>query len=278
MDAQRRAFEAQFGTLEEMGFSDATRHTEDGDSDSSEGPESTGSTSDSDSFASFSDSEGPRVVRLEDTAKTVVNRKDAKALRLGRAATLAELERKQKEMDKMSEQQRRKAAKEDSENLENDLKLQRLLSESHILAANMDYSGADLTLQTLDYEAPIGNARRRILDQRIKEVSAVNGSKRKLAKMSMRSRQEKIRARQAEAAQHEAEAKEAGIILARVKKGQFRNLDRGLGATNVEDRVGTLFKVKKEKRARGLKIQSVGRSTKNGLVISQRDIDRINRR
>lgn len=303
LEIQRRNFEQQFGSLESLGYTDKskTEHSHSSaseddfggfsaeDSDSS----ASGSHSDSDSDSGDSDNEGdmssesepevsaPQVVKLADSYTPVVQSKaDRKLARLGRAPTLGEIEKKNRELEKLSKKQQAKAEKEDSENVENDLKLQRLLSESHILAHNMDFSGADLTLQTLDYEAPIGNARRRILDQRIRQASALNsasgGKPKKLEKMPMNMRKGMIAARERRVVDYEREAREAGIILSKVKKGELRNLDSGRGATVASDRLGVGKKVTKRVRDRGLRIHSVGKSTRNGLKISQQEIDRVN--
>lgn len=301
LEVQRRNFEKQFGSLESMGFHDATEKSDsdefggftssdNSDSDSQDSSESgSGSGSDSDSDAvSESESESdlelldaaPQVVKLTDSHTPVVSSKSERKLaRMGRAPTLVEMQKKQALQEKLTKKQQAKAAQEDLENLENDLKLQRLLSESHILAHNLDYSGADLTLQTLDYDAPIGNARRRILDQRIRQAAALNSSTKglpkKLEKMPMKMRKGMINARDRRVAEHEREAREAGIVLARVKRGEVRNLDSGRGATVSSDRLGVGKKQLRRVRDRGLRIHSVGKSTRNGLRISQQEIDRV---
>lgn len=301
LEVQRRNFEAQFGNLEDMGFKDKTKteekqHLEDEDEESeqsdafhgfsgesgSESEESSQGDSESESEPEVeSEDEAPKVVRLNQTYTPVqVSKADKKLLRGGRAPTLREMEAKEVELSKLTKNQRAQAAKEDDENLENDLKLQRLLSESHILAHNMEYSGADLTLQTLDYEAPVGNARRRILDQRIRQAAATNsatkGLPKTLEKMPMHMRKGMIGARERRVADYEQEARDAGIVLSRVKKGELRNLEIGRGATVASDRLGVGKKQTKRVRDRGLKIHSVGKSTRNGLRISKEEIDRVN--
>ncbi|KAM9936364.1 hypothetical protein OXX80_004083 [Metschnikowia pulcherrima] len=261
LEIQRRNFEAQFGSLEEMGFKDRTTQAESSDSDSDSGSnrssDNSSSSEDESDFGGF-DSEdesaiigkssdfsarnstvspklgsvkGPKVVSLtESFTPTGPKKNDRKLARSGRVPTIQEQEEKQRQLNKLTKKQQQQAAKEDSENLENDLKLQRLLSESHILAHNVEHSGADLTLQTIDYEAP----------------------------------------------EYEREAREAGIVLSRVKKGEVRNLDSGRGATVASDRLGVGKKQGPKIRDRGLRIHSVGKSTRNGLRISQSEIDRVN--
>ncbi|KAF3992106.1 hypothetical protein FT663_02423 [Candidozyma haemuli var. vulneris] len=299
LEIQRRNFEMQFGNLEDMGFVDKSKAEassseeeveddegdEDDEVDEEEASESeeNGSSSESESEESDSEEEvAPKVVRLDADSHipTQASREDKKLLRRGRAPTLAELQKRKAEQEKLTKKQQAQAAKEDSENLDNDLKLQRLLSESHILAHNMEHSGADLTMQTIDYEAPVGNARRRILDQRIRAASATNsrtkGLPEKLEKMPMKLRKGIINARERRVADYEKEAREAGIVLSKVKKGQLRDLESGKGATASSDRLGVGKKQKNRVRDRGLKINSIGKSTRNGLRISRDEISRIN--
>lgn len=292
MELQRRAFEAQFGSLEELGYSDKTKEEKEpddefggfsSDSSNSESLESDGSDAESVVSSDSSDSPpAPKVITLSDSVDPPPSssKKDRKLLRLGRAPTLAELERKEAELSKLTKKQRAQGAKEDEENLENDLKLQRLLAESHILANQLEYLGADVTLKTIDYDDPTGTARRKVLTHRIRTLAATNSSTgglpKKLQKMPMNLRKAHIKAREDRVAQYEREAKEAGIVLSKTKNGEVRDLDFGKGSTFVADRLGTGVRASKKRRERGLKINAVGKSTRNGLVISQRDIDRIN--
>lgn len=317
LEVQRRNFEKQFGSISALGYKDQLKQTSDAesDSDSSEsdalrrlkthahsedsGDSGLDSGSDiadfggfdsdesedsddledsSDASSSDSEAEQPKVVKLtQDHTPLPTSKKDTKLVRSGRAPTIRELEQKQQKLAKLTRKQQLAAQKEDSENLENDLKLQRLLNESHILAHNIESSGADLTLQTLDYEAPIGNSRRRILDQRIREAAALNSlpSARKLEKMPMNMRKRLVKNRENAVKLHEQEAREAGIVLSKVRRGQLRDLHLGKGATLASDRLGTGTKAKAKMRDRGLKIQSVGKSTRNGLRISASEIDRV---
>lgn len=303
LELQRRNFERQFGSLLSLGYDDKTL----GESNSggeSAGDSGSASSAEENDFAAFdsenldvssgseaesaseSDSEtAPAeapVIRLDDSfTPAAASRADRKLARLGRAPTLAELAERQRRIDKVSKKQQQQAAQEDADNLDNDLKLQRLLKESHILAHNREHSGAALTLQTIDYEAPIGNARRRILDQRIRAASALNsathGLPRTLEKMPMVRRKRLIKEREARVAEYERESREAGIVLSKVKKGELRNIDQGRGATNANDRLGVGKKQARRIRDRGLRINSVGKSTRNGLRISPEEISRANR-
>lgn len=297
MEIQRRNFEAQFGSLESMGYEDKSAQAQVNSSDefsddSEDGQDETQfhgfdgevSLDESEEEVDESSSEEseeevrPKVFKLtESHTPVVVSKKDQKLARSGRAPTLVELEEKERKALNLSKKQQAKGAKEDADNLENDLKLQRLLSESHILANSMEFSGAELTMQTLDYDAPIGNARRRILDQRIRDISSTNGTAhRKLEKMPMNMRKGLIKHREERVSKYENEAREAGIILSKVKKGELRNIDIGKGVTPASDRLGSGKSQNRRVRDRGLKIHSVGKSTRNGLRISQKEIEKVN--
>lgn len=297
LEIQRRNFEAQFGSLEDMGFQDKSK-LENQQSDSENNDELlSDEQEESDQFSGFSadlDSESddnneyneleaedepkPKVIKLNEdfSSAPILSKKDQKLLRQGRAPTLKELNEK----EKVSKAQAKINKQEDDENLENDMKLQRLLQESHILSNHLEYSGADLTLQTLDYEEPTGKARKKALTSRLRNISSINsatdGLPKKLEKMPMSMRKGMIKSREKKIAKYEQEAKDAGIILSKVRKGELRQLDAGKGSTFSSDRIGTGKKSVSKVRDKGLQINSVGRSTRNGLVISQAEIDKIN--
>ncbi|KAI5958570.1 FAF1 [Candida theae] len=310
LEIQRRNFEAQFGSIGDLGFDDKLDKVEsEATSSSDESLDdketnfdgfSSGSEDDSSSLDSEEEKEEeeealaeeeagsppkPKVVKLNTTTSelphAVPSKTERKLLKSGRAATLSELETINKRASKQTLKQANKLAKEESDNLENDLKLQRLLKESHILANNVDpqFSGADLTLKTIDFEDPTGKSRRRILSSRMSELASINKTKdRKLESMPMNMRKGMIAKRDARVAKYEQEAREAGIVLSKLKKGQVRDLNAGRGSTSSSERLGSGKSLgnKVMKRERGLKINGVGKSTRNGLVISQSDIDRIN--
>lgn len=300
LELQRRNFEAQFGSLELMGYEDKSKEAEkDSESDEESSDEFGGfDSSNSDNLDSsdeddldVSDGENgilvhgipsrkqpePVVLKLSDDgiAPPPMSKAEVRLARSGRAPSMKELEDKQKRAPKL----KAVSTPEDQEDLDNDLKLQRLLKESHILANLMTHSGADLTLQTIDYEDPSGKARRRALDSRIRELASTNsatkGLPKTLEKMPMSMRKGMIKKRDHRISKYEEEAKNAGIVLSKVKKGQVRDLVSSRGSTLVSDRLGQGKKMKNTKRDKGLKISSVGRSTRNGLIISQEEIDRI---
>ncbi|RLV91280.1 Protein FAF1 [Spathaspora sp. JA1] len=297
LEIQRRNFEAQFGSIESLGFEDKSKTVEESSTSSKSDNESEseqeqhdfqGFESDSNSDISSEEldedseeeeqEEAPKVVKLNSTTSTpiIISKQDRKLLKSGRAPTLHELSIQAQRATKQTPAQ----VKEDSENLENDLKLQRLLQESHILTYSLEHSGAELTLETIDYEDPTGKARRRILDSRMRQLASVNSVRdRKLESMPMAMRKGMITSRDKKVKKFEAEARDAGIVLSKVRKGHVRDLNEGRGSTSASDRLGSGVsknKNKKHVRDRGLKIHQVGRSTRNGLVLSQGEIEKIN--
>jgi len=304
LEIQRKNFEAQFGSIEELGYEDKTKVSdteslssdddeddEEDDFDSDDGNDLVMGGNDSDDgdsedyeeeeFIGFDDKPKstepqPTVIKFKDTTRSYEppNKEQRKLLKSGKAPSL--LKEQQKREQQEQEQMGKPKTKEDSENLQNDLELQRFLEESHILSNfQSQHSGADLTLQTIDHENPIGNARKHTLKNRLKNLSSTNGvSKTKLDKMPMSMRKGMIQNQLKKISKFEQDAKDGGIVLSKVKKGEFRNIG---GSISINDRIGSSMKTKNSKhRQRGLKVHSVGKSTKNGLVISQATIDRIN--
>lgn len=307
LEIQRKNFEAQFGSLESLGYEDKTKKPLEASSSSSSENEGAlaqddfygfssddeenkdDNTSDSSSFDSNEsavlddeEEQAPIVVKLsgEHVGKPSLSNKDKKLLKSGRVPTLAEVQRKELAFREQIKKQGRPDNADDEENLENDLKLQRLLEESHILSNKLKYSGVDTTLHTLDLEDPVGIARRRTLNSRLRNISATNsataGHPKRLEKMPMAMRKGMIENRKKKISRFEEEARNAGIILSKVKKGQLRDLDSGKGSTPASDRLGTGIKATKKYRQKGLKINTIGRSTANGLILSQKDIEKIN--
>ncbi|ODV97615.1 hypothetical protein PACTADRAFT_19631, partial [Pachysolen tannophilus NRRL Y-2460] len=315
LELQRRAFEAQFGSIESLGYKDKSKIGEDEDEDEDEQSLIQSADEDDDvddddddieeeydeeeeEFDSLSSHEGesrrkiptkhkqmgPKVIKFSDTSSSYQppTKKMRKLLDSGRIPTLQEQRAKEKQVLKQQQKQFSKIKdKNDQENLKNDLELQRLLSESHILSAsnNNTFSGAELTLKTIDYENPIGKARVRTLNSRIKQASEINSTKQKnLEKMPMAMRKGLINKTQQRIAKYEQDAKNSGITLSKVSKGKFRDLNSGKGSTSITDRIGTsLGNSKKSKfRERGLNVSSaVGRSTRNGLILSKSDLEKL---
>lgn len=306
MEIQRRHFEAQFGSVELMGYKDKAKEHEkklhekkgdvnvDDEYDLSESSFSGfSSQNDSSSDGSSSDVEDtelsekrrdalpnpkPKVVKLDDSlssSRPQISKAEKKLLRAGKALTLEEMKKKE-----ALAQALQSSKKEEEDNLQNDVKLQRLLEESHILANKMDYSGADLTMETMDFEEPTGKARLRTLDSRMRSLSSMNSSTgglpKRLENMPMSMRKGMIKSHEKKVARYEEEAKNAGIVLSKVKKGEFRNINQGKGVSPVTNRIGLGKKNRSTTRDKGLTIQSIGKSTRNGLIISQKDLAKIN--
>ena len=259
LEIQRRNFEAQFGSIGDLGFDDKLDEVDQDESslleDSEEENKFDGFTSEgedsseSEEEITFSEDNPPKpkVIKLNTTTSDVPHlvpsKIERKLLKSGRAATLAEIENVTKRASKQTLKQANKTAKEEADNLENDLKLQRLLKESHILANNVDpqFSGADLTLKTIDFEDPTGKSRKRVLSSRLQELSTTNLTKdKKLESMPMNMRKGMIAKRDEKIAKYEKEARNAGIVLSKLKKGQVRDLNAGRGSTSSSERLVVL--------------------------------------
>ncbi|SCW01158.1 LAFE_0D06370g1_1 [Lachancea fermentati] len=319
LEVQRRAFEAQFGSLEDMGFEDRTKRaglensesSGSGESGESSGSGESGEDDSGSEFEGFSDREdsstkhdgaatatkpkdrAPRVIKFQGPADhyEAPSRREQRLLKSGRAPKLT-----------LAETRAREAAVEGAEgddgddedaeaqNLKHDVELQRFLAESHLLSAlgggAATASGADLTLETMDRveyrdDALVGKARARTLEMRLRGLSATNGRERKLEKVPMNVRRGMVNKHQQRITKVEQEARDAGVVLARVRKGEFRKIDATY-RKDLERRIGSSVRARDAERAargrreRGLRVQSVGRSTRNGLVLSRAEIERVN--
>lgn len=297
LELQRRAFEAQFGSIEELGYEDKTKVTgdeveemsDDSEMESQdEGSEDQEEYDDEEEFHGFDDDDTeqtsssreapkPVVVKFKDSSSTYTpSKQELKLIRKGKILTMEQQRLEDERILKL--QLARSKDTNDEENLKNDLELQRLLKESHFLNnTHNDFSGALLTLQTIDYEEPIGKARRRALDSRILQVSELNKNQHsKLEKMPMSMRKGMISATKQRISKYERDARENGVILSKVKKGQLRDLSNGKGSTSIFTRIGNGTKKRSIIRDRGLQINSVGRSTRNGLILNEKDLAKIN--
>lgn len=298
LEQQRRAFEAQFGSLESMGFEDKTKHISAEPSDEENASE--------ESFQGFSDKEeeeedddddesddeeqeddediddvkytapsvkrsAPKVIKFQDPSGTYEppSKKEQKQLRSGRSLRDTPLQQNDKDSDNDDSDS---DADTERQNMKNDVELQKFLQESHLLSA-MDPS-------TEPNSQIYGKTRARALEMHLNHLSTTNGNAPKLEKVPMHVRKGMIRKHLHKIQRHEEEAKDAGIVLSKTKKGQFRKV----GSTyknDIERRIGTSIKSKEQKRKahrqRGLKVQSVGKSTRHGLKISPKDIDRISK-
>ncbi|AQZ14723.1 FAF1 (YIL019W) [Zygosaccharomyces parabailii] len=287
LEQQRLAFEAQFGSLESMGFEDKTKKhsTVRSDNDDNGGGQDNENeeSEDSESFKGFSDhsvdedsSEDvsgheiltssrrlPKIIKFQDPSGIYQppSKKQQKELRSGKP--LRNLPQKTEEEPSDPE------SDSEQQNLHNDIELQQFLQESHLLSA-------------LDSSNNLhGKARGRALEMHLTDLSSVSGGPQKLEKVPIQVRKGMVARHLQRIDKHEKEAAEAGIILSKTKKGQFRRLERTY-KNDMERRIGSSIKSKdrlrKSHRQRGLKVQTVGRSTRNGLILSKEDIDRIRNR
>ncbi|CCK72742.1 Faf1p KNAG_0L01220 [Huiozyma naganishii CBS 8797] len=324
LEAQRKAFEAQFGSLESMGFEDKTKHvSEDGSadpaSDSSEHSSEESANDRENEEASSSEDENvdipvvvpsgmgasqtakknkPKTIKFDGPSDTYVplSKQEQKLVRSGK--TLSHIAKQAAKRDAT-----KKPVTEDDnleeENLAKDVELQQFLSESHLLSAfsngigsNNPTSGVGLTLESLSNgnqqsvvyhdDEVMGKARMKTLEARLRGVSSANGRDKKvnkLEKVPMHIRRGMIDKHTKRIAQYERDAAEGGIILSKVKKGQFRKIEATY-KKDIERRIGGSIRNKdlerSAKRERGLRINSIGRSTRNGLVVSKDEIARIN--
>ncbi|AAS51798.1 ADL122Cp [Eremothecium gossypii ATCC 10895] len=291
LEAQRRAFEAQFGSLEDMGYVDKTRAAQSNDtstsaSESDSDPESEGDArsgqsesdeqSEMDGASASSDDEAahtPRVIsfRAPSDAYSGPSPRELRRIRSGKAPGL-ETEPAPKSAA---------ADRDEKQLLEQDIELQRFLQESHIFAAlNSQPSGADLTLRTIDNPAyaggeVIGKARARTLEMRLNALSATNGAARTLETVPMNIRKGMVSKHRSRIREHEQLARDSGTVLAKVRRGEFRKIDATY-KKDIERRIGTTIKAadraRKKHRDRAPRIHAVGKSTRNGLVISPKEI------
>jgi hypothetical protein len=277
MDIFRKNFEAQFGQVE--GLTEAKSDDDQDNNDSDENISSdTGSDSDEkneiennedfdlemdqdyehynesdDSGADVSlssgheeedsDSDKPVVVKFLDSTSTTSFIPDKRQKKLFMSSHAPKQE--------PIEAPAKRDPKEESEeqlNLDNDLALQRLIKESHILA-EAGLSGVDISTGIT------GRARHKTLDLRLDELGLAGA---KTGQMPMKMRKGMVAKQAQRKERHIREAKEAGIVLARETKKELP-----LGKRD-----------KSKWRERGLKINSVGRETRNGLFISKSEISK----
>lgn len=261
MDIFKRSFEQQFGKVEGLpeleSESEENEETFDNESENSEDSED-GEERENDSdldlemeeyehyqeqedlgeSESESEDEKPLVVRHTDSSFMVEATKQEKKLFMSSKAPLQEAK-----PQPSSKRQRTEERDEDEQlNLDNDLALQRLIKESHILA-EAGLSGVDISTGIT------GKARHKTLESRLDDLGV---KKTKTQQMPMNMRKGMTAKQQERHERHVKNSREAGIILARSEV--------------------TKAPKKQVKRERGLKIASVGRETRHGLIISKSEI------
>lgn len=293
LEAQRLAFESQFGSLESMGFQDKTKSITQEEASTSESDAEASAVSSEPAHGSeeFSgdeyDSElddgrveealqpsasrAPRVVSFKNAHSYDEFRPSKKEQRLVRSGKAPRV---------VSETSGKPTAAPESdddetENLQNDIELQRFLKESHLLSAFQGNSDSHEDLH--------GKARARTMEARLQSLSQINAVKnRKLEKMPMNVRKGMVQKHVGRISKHEAEARDAGTVLSRVRNGEFRRIDATY-TRDIERRIGRGTSAAASAnsgstgnaRQRGLKIHSVGRTTRHGLKISASEIARV---
>lgn len=293
-EAQRLAFEQQFGSLENMGFKDMTMQVEKSeDKEQSQKSDKTDIRTDnsvSDKSKPITDNTG---MYAENKIICPPQRRSRVIKFNGPPDNYIPTSKKNQRVSKengISDKDKNADCKLERENLQNDIKLQRFLEESHLLSAlgpsGNQRSGAELTLKTMDnieYKNEIINskARLRTLEMRLREISKTNGKCSALEKVPIQIRKGMIKKHIDRIRNYEQDAKDAGIVLSTVKKGQFRKINATF-KKDIERRIGTSIKAhdrvreQAHHRKRGFKIHSVGKSTRNGLVISKKEIAQVN--
>lgn len=259
MDVFKRNFEQQFGKVEGLPSEDEEEDDEeDKDEDDDDDSEKEENDSDLDiemdqEYAHYNESEEseepedsedekPLVVKFNDSSYTMdslIEDKQQKKLFMSSKTPLQERPPSPK-----SRRNKSKPDEDEQLNLDNDLALQRLIKESHILA-EAGLSGVDISTGIT------GKARHKTLESRLNDLGV---KKSKEGQIPMNMRKGMIAKSQERQATHIKQSREAGIILARPSK-----------------KVGEKEK-KPVKRERGLKIASVGRETRHGLIISKSEI------
>lgn len=240
----------------------------------------------------------PKVIKFNETNATYVapSKEEQKMLRSGK--TLSSVDKRKALLEEKNSKKHKTTPEEEkveAENLQNDVELQQFLQESHLLSAfnstSTSSSGVSLTLESMgssnsesiayqDDEVS-GKARLRTLEMRLNRISKVNGHEKKinkLEKVPMHIRKGMVDKHVQRIRKYEKDAAEGGIILSKVKKGQFRKIESTY-KKDIERRIGNSIKSKDEernaRRERGLKINTIGRSTRNGLIVSKDEIARI---
>lgn len=299
LELQRRAFEEQFGSLEAMGFEDKTKdivteeekeedHVSDesdeiAESDEIEESDETEESEEYEEIKPKITQKQPKVIRFKGPTDIYVppSKEEQKFLKSGRPfPKMHDPQQVEKTNQPPPNDEHDDDDDLEQENIKNDIELQRFLKESHLLSA-FDSNSANANASLAD-NTIMGKARSRTLEMRLKGLSSINGNEQrlqKLEKMPIQIRKGMIDKHLTKIAKYEQDAKEGGIILSNVKRGQFRKIEKTY-KNDIERRIGTTIKKKQatisKKRQRGLKVHSIGRSTRNGLVISKNEIDRIN--
>lgn len=304
MEVQRLAFERQFGSLEEMGYEDETKKEESDDTEESEYEEKipVENSSESESEAEEFDSDIEVDVNEQHIKKEPVVKKGPKVISFG--STIKDevdvfsgvklTDKMIKEMQNtkkkavLNHKKNNKPELEDDEydeeterkNLQNDIELQNFIRDSHLLNS---FGGSNFNSS----KDVVGKARMKVMESQMKALVSQNkhiSNKNKvgivdgLEKVPINIRKGMITKHKKRIDNYEANAKDNGIVLAKQAKGSFRKIDFTY-KKDIERRIGKGVKADMGKnnimRDKGLKINAIGRSSRNGLVISKNEIKRV---
>lgn len=301
MEIQRLAFERQFGSLEEMGFEDETKKPEsDTSSESEEEEEDSEGLAQSGSGESEHeefDSDLELDVEEQHDAEPVVRKKEPKVISFGNTIK-DEVDqfsgvKLTEKMIKQMQNTKKQASKEkpdhqsddydeetERKNLQNDIELQNFIRDSHLLNS---FGGSNFNSS----KDVVGKARMKVMESQMKTLISHNNhisnkSKTnivdKLEKVPVNIRKGMISKHKKRIEKYEADARDNGIVLAKQAKGAFRKIDFTY-KKDIERRIGKGIKANMSKnsvmRDKGLKINAIGRSSRNGLVISKNEIKKV---
>ena len=166
-------------------------------------------------------------------------------------------------------------------NLQNDIELQNFIRDSHLLNS---FGGSESNMSN----DVVGKARMKVMESQMKNLVSQNkhiSNKNKtrivdkIEKVPVNIRKGMIQKHMKRINKFEEDAKDNGIVLAKQSKGSFRKIDFTY-KKDIERRIGKGIKSKISNapvmRDKGLRINAIGRSTRNGLIISKNDINKIN--
>ncbi|KAL6944789.1 hypothetical protein ACO0RG_001543 [Hanseniaspora osmophila] len=248
----------------------------------------------------------PKIIKFDfsqnDVGAPVITKEERKLLKSGKSTIVKPNKplqpgksRKQKNVNDEEEKYNNNNDDDDddddneADNLQKDIDLQNFIKDSHLLASFDPSNSSTSTHGTTvaHGDEMFGKVRMKALEQRFQTMknahNNVSAKKKQfqLESVPMNIRKGMLNKHMQRIAKHENFAKENGIVLSKVAKGKFRKIDFTY-KKDIERRIGDSVKSKEKNfqktmyRDKGLKINSVGRSTRNGLVISQKDIKRIN--
>lgn len=247
MDAIKAAFESQFGTEWSAPVKEGSTKSEDSDSDDGSQEVSANSVESEaadESSASEEDDEEDGPITVKHNEETI-NQQPLMSSNQRRKFMNAEAP---KDDSVITTQPK---TKEDNEDLQNDLALQRLIDESHILSErpkSQQFTGADISGAGDPLER-IGGSRVKIMESRLAKAGAKSRTQRMPQAMAVGIR-DKVKERKDK---YRSEAREAGIVIAKERHTRSKNRFRD----------------------RGLKINTVGKASEHGIHVSPAEIARL---